>query len=82
MTSDKTHEERVKEAVARVFHKEVTEISRDTRFVQDLFAKSVNIIELLAILGYEFDITIPLVHAKRAKTVGDAVDLVGRLLNK
>jgi acyl carrier protein len=82
MTPDKTPEERIKEAVARVFHKEVTEISRDTYFVKDLFAKSVNIIELTAILEYEFDIEIPGIQARRARTVGEAIDLVVSLLKK
>ncbi len=81
MTPDKTVEERVKQAVARVFHKEVTTLTRDTRFVEDLFAKSVNVLELTAILEFEFDIPmIPLAQARRAKTVGEAIDLVASLL--
>ena len=82
MTADKTIEERVKEAVAKVFHKEVTEVSRNTRFVEDLFAKSIQSIELTAMLEYEFNIEIPGVQAKRAKTVGDALDLIESLLRK
>ena len=34
MTLDKTPEEGVKEAVVRVFHKDVVEVSRDTHFVK------------------------------------------------
>ena len=82
MTTDKTLEERVKEAVAKVFHKKVAEISRDTRFVEDLLAKSINIVELTAILGFELGITIPPAQARRAKTVGEAIDFVGSLLKK
>lgn len=82
MTSDKNFEERVKEAVAKVFHKEVTELSRDTRFVEDLFAKSINIIELIAILEYQLGIEIPSAQGKRWRTVGQAIDLVGSLLKK
>lgn len=83
MTPGKATEERVKEAVAKVFHKEVAEISRNTRFLEDLFAKSVNILELTAILEYEFGIpVIPLARARRAKTVGEAVDLIESLLTK
>ena len=77
---DKTTEERIKEAIARIFHKEVTEINRDIRFVEDLFAKSVNILQLTAILEHEFDIIIPLLRARQAKTVGEAIDLVQSLL--
>lgn len=82
MATDKTIEERVKETVARVFHREVTEIGHNTRFVEDLLAKSVNIVELSAILGFELGITIPLAQARRAKTVGEAVELVRSLLKK
>ena len=78
MTPDKTPEEGVMEAVAKVFHKKATEISRNTRFVEDLLAKSVNFVELTAILEYEFGITIPLAKARRAKTVGDVISLLGK----
>ncbi len=78
---DKTTEERVIQAVARVFHKQVNEINRDTRFVEDLFAKSVNVLELTAILEFEFNSPmIPMAQARRAKTVGEAIELVTKLL--
>ncbi len=80
VTQDKTIEERVKEAVVRVFHRNVTEINRDTRFVEDLLAKSINITELIAFLEYGFNIDIPRQRARLAKTVGDAVNLVESLL--
>lgn len=82
MAPDKNPEVLVKEAVARVFHKDVSEIGRDTRFLQDLFAKSINIVELTAILEYEFDIEIPAAQARRAKTVGETIDLIESLLKK
>jgi acyl carrier protein len=40
MTAEKTIENRVIEVAARVFHKDVDQLTRDTRFVQDLYAKS------------------------------------------
>lgn len=82
MTSDMNFEERIKETVAKVFHKEVTELGPDTRFVEDLFAKSVNIVELIAMLEYQFGIDIPNAQAKRWRTIGEAIDLVGSLLKK
>ena len=80
MTANRTTEERVKEVVAKVFHKKVTELSRDTHFVGDLHAKSIQGIELTAVLEHEFDIEIPGAQARRAKTVGTAVDLIESLL--
>lgn len=83
MTQGKTTEERVIEIVARVFHKEVAVINRDTRFIDDLFAKSINIVELLAVLEYELHIpAIPLSKARQMNTVGKAIDLVVSLLDK
>jgi acyl carrier protein len=76
MTAERTIEDRVKEVVARVFHKDVDQLNRDTRFVQDLYAKSLNIIELIAVLEDEFDIDIPSAEARKRRTVGEAVDLV------
>jgi acyl carrier protein len=82
MTVDDSLDRRVMEAVARVFHKEVTEITRDTHFVADLFAKSINIVELIAILEYEFSVDIPGAEARRNKTVGEAIDFLAELIKK
>ena len=62
--------------VARIFKKKEGELTRDTRFVEDLNAKSVNIVELIAVLENEFGIEIPFMEAKRRKTLGAAIDLV------
>ena len=82
MAEDKMVEERVMQAVARVFHRDVSQLSRDTSFVKDLMAKSLNIIELTAVLENEFNIEIPGAEARRRNTVGEAVDLVERLLQE
>ncbi len=68
--------ERVMKEVARIFKKDASELTRDTRFVEDLLAKSVHFVELTAILEYEFGIAIPLAKARRAKTVGDIISLL------
>ena len=81
-TQEQTVEERVMQIVAKVFRKDVSQINRDTRFIEDLYAKSLNIIELTAVLENEFDIEIPAHEARKNKTVGQAVDLVARLLKK
>lgn len=81
-TKEQTVEERVKQVVAKVFRKDVNQISRETQFIEDLFAKSLNIIELTAVLENEFDIEIPGHEARRNKTVGQAVDLIEKLLKK
>ena len=62
--------------VARIFKKDISEITRDTRFVEDLQVKSLNVVELIALLENEFDVMIPYGEARRRKTVGEAIDLV------
>ena len=68
--------ERVMKEVARIFKKDVSELSRDTHFVEDLHAKSVNVVELVAVLENEFEIEIPFMEARRRKTIGEAIDFV------
>jgi acyl carrier protein len=82
VTQERTVEERVIEMVAKVFRKDVNQINRETRFIEDLYAKSLNIIELTAVLENEFDIEIPGHEARKNKTVGQAVDLIERLVKK
>lgn len=65
-------EKRVKEIIAEVFNIKFENINDDMRFVEDLRAKSADIVELLALLEDEFKIEIPLAEALRNKTVGDA----------
>jgi acyl carrier protein len=67
---------RVMNEVARIFKKDVHELTRNTRFVEDLDAKSLNIVELIAVLENEFETEIPYAQARRRKTVGEAIDLV------
>ena len=82
MAGEKTVEERVMDAVARVFHRDVSQLSRDTFFVRDLLAKSLNIIELTAVLENEFGIDIPGSEARRRKTIGEAIELIESLLKQ
>jgi len=82
MAEEKTVEQIVIESVAKIFQKDPKQISRDTRFVEDLYAKSLNIIELTAVLEDTFNVTIPPVESRRNKTVGDAIDMIERLLKK
>ncbi len=68
--------ERVMKEVARIFQTDVSELTRDTRFVEDLKAKSVNIVELIAVLEDAFGVGIPFMEARRKKTIGEATDFI------
>ena len=66
----------VMKAVARIFRKDVSELTLNTRFVEDLHAKSVNIVELIAVLQNEFQIEIPMMKARRQKTIEESINFI------
>ncbi|MFC2044558.1 acyl carrier protein [Chloroflexota bacterium] len=68
--------ERVIKEVARIFKKDVSELTRDTRFVEDLQVKSLNVVELVAVLEDAFEVEVPFAEARRRSTIGEAIDLV------
>lgn len=75
-------QEKVIDITADLFHKEKSEISLETDFVQDLRAKSIDIIGLIAALEGEFQVSIPPGDVKNNNTVGKAVDWLDQKLNK
>ncbi|MCH7945836.1 MAG: acyl carrier protein [Armatimonadetes bacterium] len=52
------------------------ELSRETSFVNDLNADSLDTVELVMELEDEFDLTIPDEEAEKLKTVGNAIDYI------
>ncbi len=66
-------EKRVKDIIAEIFNTDPGKLQDDTCYVEDLRAKSANILELIATLEDEFDMRIPLVEARRNKTIGDTL---------
>ena len=70
----------VVEAVARIFRKDVSELTPGIRFLEDLHAKSINIVELIAVLQDHFQIEIPMMKVRRQKTIGEAVEFIAGLV--
>lgn len=76
-------EQKVITIIADIFKRGRNELTLETGFIEDLHAKSVQIIELIALLEDEFDISIPFVEAKKNRTIGEAVKYVeNKLKNK
>jgi len=71
--------EKIIERTAQVFKKDPGELSADTRFVEDLKAKSVNYVQITAILEDAFDVQINFMEFRRKKTLGEAAEFVARL---
>lgn len=67
-------EERVIDIVAEQLGVEREKLSRETSFVNDLGADSLDTVELVMELEEEFDITIPDESAEKIQTVGQAVE--------
>ena len=66
----------VKEVVAEQLNVEVAEIKDDSKFVEDLGADSLDVVELVMALEEKFDIEIPDSDAEGIATVSDAVSYV------
>ena len=76
----KSAEDGVKKIVAKIFEVDTKDITRDTRFVEDLLAKSLQIIEMIAMMEDEFNIEVDDSRARGNRTVGQAIDYVEELL--
>jgi acyl carrier protein len=74
-------ENKVIEITADLFHKDKKEIKRETDFVQDLHAKSIDVIGLIAALEGEFQLHIPPSDVKKNNTVGKSIDWLDQKLN-
>ena len=67
------NEARVKEIVAKELEVDVKQLTPEAKFIEDLGADSLDIVELVMALEEEFGIDIPDEDAEQMRTVGDAV---------
>lgn len=72
--------DRITAEIATIFKGQAGQVTRATRFVEDLDAKSVNYVQLIAVLDDAFGIDIPFMELRRRATVGDAIDYVVGLI--
>jgi len=75
-------EERVIEIVSEQMGVPKEQITRETSFVNDLGADSLDTVELVMELEEEFDITIPDEKAEEIQTVGQAIDYIEEHIKK
>ncbi len=71
--------EKIIQRTAQVFKKDPAELSADTRFAEDLRAKSVNFVQITAILEDAYDVQINFMQFRRQKTLGEAAEFVAQL---
>ena len=67
-------EDRVKEIVAKELEVDIKQLTTEAKFIEDLGADSLDIVELVMALEEEFGIDIPDEDADKLKTVGDAMN--------
>lgn len=78
----------IREEVVEILKKKAAEVlgvnplslDENTRFEEDLKAKSVNFVQFTAALEDEYDIEVPFMEFRRKKTFGEAGDYIDSLL--
>lgn len=68
--------EKVRELVAERLNVDEDEVTEDAKFIDDLGADSLDIVELVMDLESEFDLEIPDEDAEAIATVADAVEYI------
>ena len=68
--------EKVKEIIVEQLGVTDTAVTRESSFIDDLGADSLDIVELVMALEEEFDMEIPDADAEKVVTVGDVVDYI------
>jgi len=75
-------EQKVISIVAEQMGVDKGEINRDTNFVNDLNADSLDTVELVMEFEDEFETSIPDEEAEKIQTVGQAIDYIKEQLSK
>ena len=75
-------EPKVIEIVAEQMGTDKSEITRETSFVNDLNADSLDTVELVMEFEDEFELSIPDEDAEKIQTVGQAIDYIKEHANK
>ena len=78
----KAIEEKVIEIIGDQIGMDKSEIIRETSFVKDLNADSLDVVEIIMKLEDEFEMSIPDEEAEKIQTVGAAVDYVVNLTSQ
>ncbi|MBK7402968.1 MAG: acyl carrier protein [Myxococcales bacterium] len=69
-------EAKVKAIIAQHFQEDVAKIAREMKFIEDLGADSLQVVELVLSFEESFEIDIPDEDTEKIRTVGDAIDYI------
>ena len=70
--------EKIQSIIADVLNVDVSEVTPDATFVDDLGADSLDVFQIIMGIEEEFDITIDTEEAEKIVTVSDAVNAIRR----
>jgi acyl carrier protein len=73
-------EQKIIEIISEQMGVDKSEITRETSFINDLNADSLDTVELVMEFEDEFDMSIPDEEAEKIQTVGAAVDYIGNII--
>lgn len=76
----KAVEEKVIESASITYKKDISELSCDSRFKEDLGGESILMVGLVSLIENELDVLVPLPTAATCKTIGDLADKVVELM--
>ena len=76
MPTEAEIEEKVHQIVSEQMGIDKSELARDTSFVDDLNADSLDTVELVMEFEDEFEMSIPDEEAEKIRTIGQAVDYI------
>jgi acyl carrier protein len=68
--------EKVRDIVVEQLGVDAEEVTMESKFIDDLGADSLDIVELIMALEEEFDMEIPDEEAEKISTVGDVVEYI------
>ena len=71
--------QKIVERCCVLFNKTLEEINENTRFIEDLGAKSGNVSQMTNFLEDEFDVEISFMRFRRCPTLGLAADYIAEL---
>ena len=69
-------ESKVKEIIAKELEVDVKQLQPEAKFIEDLGADSLDIVELVMAMEEEFEVEIPDEEAEHIKTVQDAINFI------
>jgi len=75
-------EQKVREIIAKQLEKDVSEVTLEKTFIDDLEADSLDIVEMVMEMEEEFEIEIPDEEAEKIRTVKDAVNYIQKKTGK